>query len=156
MVDGSFKQIHLVIPVGTKVITRVDGHVGVVIYAPAAPEHGYRVRFADGREGAYRRSDLTIFRHSDAEIPLGLESLNLHRFVIFRCIVGSTAFGLNDEDSDIDRRGFFLPPAKLHWSLAGVPEQLETDREECYWEIEKFIRLGLRPIRISWSVSTRR
>jgi predicted nucleotidyltransferase len=25
-----------------------------------------------------------------------------------------------------------------------VPEQLETDQEECYWEIEKFIRLALK------------
>ncbi len=44
----------------------------------------------------------------------------------------------------MDRRGFYLPPADLHWGLAGVPEQLETDSEECYWEIEKFIRLGLK------------
>ena len=45
---------------------------------------------------------------------------------------------------DIDRRGFYLPPADLEWSLAGVPEQLETDNEEVYWEIEKFIRLALK------------
>ena len=25
-----------------------------------------------------------------------------------------------------------------------MPEQLETEHEECYWEIEKFIRLGLK------------
>jgi hypothetical protein len=44
----------------------------------------------------------------------------------------------------VDRRGFYLPPADLQWGLAGVPEQLETEYEECYWEIEKFIRLGLK------------
>ncbi len=32
----------------------------------------------------------------------------------------------------------------MHWSLAGLPEQLETKDEERYWEIEKFIRLGLK------------
>ena len=137
---GVPKQIHLVIPPGTKVITRVGGRVGVVVHAPAAPEHGYRVRFADGQEGTYHRSHLTIFKHADAEIALGPDSEEFHRFVIFRCIVGSTAFGLNDDDSDVDRRGFFLPPAELHWGIAGVPEQIETDQEECYWEIEKFIR----------------
>ena len=68
----------------------------------------------------------------------------LHRFVVFRCIVGSTAYGLNIEGSDVDRRGYYLPPADLHWSLKGVPEQLETGEEECYWEIEKFIRLALK------------
>jgi predicted nucleotidyltransferase len=32
----------------------------------------------------------------------------------------------------------------LHWSLAGVPEQLESDQEEVYWEIGKFVRLALK------------
>jgi predicted nucleotidyltransferase len=138
------KQIHLVIPAGTKVLTRTDGRVGIVVHAPAAPEHGYRVRFADGEEDSYRRNELTIFKHTDAEVPGGPDPAALQGFVIFRCIVGSTAYGLNHEESDVDRRGFYLPPADLHWGLTGVPEQLETEHEECYWEIEKFIRLGLK------------
>lgn len=138
------KQVHLVIPAGTKVITPGDQRVGVIIHSPATPEYSYRVRFADGEEGTYQRKDLTIFKHADDEIPIQLEHQSLLRFVIFRCIVGSTAFGLNDKNSDIDRRGFYLPPAELHWGLAGVPEQLETGQEECYWEIEKFIRLALK------------
>jgi hypothetical protein len=139
-----FEPLHLVIPTGTKVLTRADGRVGIVVHAPAAPEHGYRVRFADGEENSYRRNQLTIFKHTDAEVPGGPAAATLHQFVIFRCIVGSTAYGLNHEGSDVDRRGFYLPPAVLHWGLAGIPEQLETDHEECYWEIEKFIRLGLK------------
>lgn len=138
------KQLHLVIPAGTKVLTRADGRVGIVVHAPAAPEHGYRVRFAEGEEDSYRRNDLTIFKHTDAEVPGGPDAAALQRFVVFRCIVGSTAYGLNHEGSDVDRRGFYLPPADLHWGLAGVPEQLETGHDECYWEIEKFIRLGLK------------
>jgi predicted nucleotidyltransferase len=138
------RQIHLVIPPGTKVLTRTDGRVGIVVHTPTAPEHGYRVRFADGKEDGYRRSELTVFKHTDAEIPGGPDAADLKSFVIFRCIVGSTAYGLNHEGSDVDRRGFYLPPAELHWGLARVPEQLETDSEECYWEIEKFIRLGLK------------
>lgn len=137
-------QPHLVIPAGTKVLTRVGGRVGVVAHAPAAPEHGYRVRFADGAEETYRRNELTIFKHTDSEAPGALEPGALRRFVIFQCIVGSKAYGLDHEGSDVDRRGFYLPPADFHWSLAGVPDQLESDQEECYWEIEKFIRLGLK------------
>lgn len=138
------QQFHLVIPTGTKVLTRASGRVGIVIHAPAAPEHGYRVRFADGAEDSYHRNELTIFKRADSEVPGGVDAAALQRFVIFRCIVGSTAYGLNHGDSDVDRRGFYLPPADLHWGLAGVPEQLETDQEECYWEIEKFVRLGLK------------
>lgn len=138
------KQPHLVIPVGTKVLVREGGRVGIVVYAPASPEHGYRVRFADGEEGSYRRGALKIFKHADAEIPNTPDPVSLLRFVLFRSVVGSKAYGLDHEASDIDRRGFYLPPADLHWSLASVPEQLETDNEECYWELEKFVRLGLK------------
>jgi predicted nucleotidyltransferase len=138
------KQPHLVIPVGTKVLTRASGRVGVVAHSPAAPEHSYRVRFADGTEDRFRRHDLAIFKHTDAEVPGAPDPAALKRFVIYRCVVGSTAYGLNHESSDVDRRGFYLPPAELHWGLAGVPEQLETEQEACYWEIEKFIRLGLK------------
>lgn len=140
----SEKQVHLVIPEGTKVLTRSGGHVGVVSHAPSAPEHNYRVRFADGSEESFRRADLTIFKHVQAEVPGGPDSTHLYRFVNYRCIVGSTAYGLSQEGSDTDRRGFYLPPADLEWSLAGVPEQLETEDEEVYWEIEKFIRLALK------------
>jgi predicted nucleotidyltransferase len=138
------QEIHLVIPPGTKVLTRSEGRVGVIVHVPATPEHAYRVRFADGREDSYGRDELRIFKHVDAEIPFGPDFAYLLRFVMFRCVVGSTAFGLNDDESDVDRRGFFLPPADLHWGLAGVPEQIETEHEECYWEIEKFIRLALK------------
>jgi predicted nucleotidyltransferase len=138
------KQVHIVIPEGTKVLTRSGGRVGVISHATDAPEHNYRVRFADGTEERFHRADLTIFKHTQAEIPGGPDSTDLYPFVIYRCIVGSTAYGLTQEGSDTDRRGFYLPPADLAWSLAGIPEQLETENEEVYWEIEKFIRLALK------------
>jgi hypothetical protein len=38
-----------------------------------------------------------------------------------------------------------LPPATLHWSLRGIPEQLDNKQtEECYWEIQKFLTLALK------------
>ncbi len=63
-----------------------------------------------------------------------LAGYNLQRHVIYRCVVGSRAYGLDDSESDVDRRGIYLPPAELHWSLYGVPEQLEYNAtEEVYW-----------------------
>jgi len=139
------KQVHIVIPEGTKVLTRPGGRVGIVAHTPSAPEHNYRVRFAGGAcEETFRRADLTIFKHVQDDVPGGPDATDLHRFVIYRCVVGSTAYGLSQEGSDVDRRGFYLPPAELEWSLAGVPEQLQSDNEEVYWEIEKFIRLALK------------
>ena len=69
----------------------------------------------------------------------------LWQHIIYRCVIGSRAYGLDDADSDTDRRGIYLPPADLHWSLSGVPEQLENETtQECYWELQKFITLALK------------
>ncbi|MDB6028218.1 MAG: nucleotidyltransferase, partial [Verrucomicrobiales bacterium] len=69
-------------------------------------------------------------------------------FIIYRCIVGSQAFGLSDHSSDVDRRGIYLPPAELHWSLYGVPEQINPtdsdDTAETYWELQKFTVMALK------------
>src|SRR5271168_1494471 len=59
--------------------------------------------------------------------------------------VGSRAYGLEVHGSDTDRRGIYLPPADLHWSLYGVPEQLDFNAtEEVYWEAQKFVVLALK------------
>jgi len=77
-----------------------------------------------------------------ADAPMGTD---LYRHVIYRCVVGSRAYGLDDEQSDTDRRGFYLPPADLHWSLKGVPEQLENpETDEVYWEAQKFVAMALK------------
>jgi predicted nucleotidyltransferase len=71
--------------------------------------------------------------------------VDLYQRVIYRCIIGSQAYGLAEAASDVDRRGIYLPPADLHWSLYGVPEQLENDAtQEAYWELQKFLVLALK------------
>lgn len=141
---GNSQQPHLIIPLGTKVLTRSNGHIAMIIRAPAAPASHYTIRFPDGSEIDATRDQLTIFRHEHNLIPGAPSQSDLYRFVAYRCIVGSTAYGLASASSDIDRRGFYVPPAHLQWSLAGLPEQLENDNEEVYWEIEKFLRLALK------------
>lgn len=65
--------------------------------------------------------------------------------VILAVVTGSRAYGLAREGSDTDRRGVFLPPARLGWSLAGAPDQVEDKPgEACYWELEKFLGLALK------------
>jgi predicted nucleotidyltransferase len=66
-------------------------------------------------------------------------------YIIYRCVVGSRAYGLAGEGSDTDRRGFFLPPASLYWSLEGVPDRLiDPASQDCYWELKPFLLLALR------------
>lgn len=138
------QQFHPVIPIGTTVVRRLDHRVGVIVRLPGTLENAYRVRFPEGDEASFRRAELTIFRQDQEVIPNQGDDSELYRFVAYRCIVGSTAYGLATETSDVDRRGFYLPPAELEWSLAGVPPQLESDSEEVYWELEKFLRLALK------------
>jgi uncharacterized protein len=52
-------------------------------------------------------------------------------------------FGHPTDATFIDLRGIYLPPADLHWSLFGIPEQLERG-EKAYWEMQKFIVLALK------------
>ncbi|BDP43225.1 nucleotidyltransferase [Deinococcus aetherius] len=136
-----------VLPVGTSVVIRlpVAGHpagaVAVIVRSPPDPGHAYRVRFPDGTEATLSRGGLTVRRHEKNALP-GAER-DFTPFVQLRCVVGSRAFGLETAASDTDLRGFYLPPARDHWSLAGVPEQLEFG-EEVYWETGKFVLLALK------------
>ncbi len=110
----------------------------------------YRVRFADGSEATLDRADLRVRKQERREAigPRDDDRDTFERlspYIAYRCVVGSRAYGLDDEGSDVDRRGFYLPPAALHWSLRGVPEQLEgRGSEECYWELQKFLTMALK------------
>ncbi len=162
MADIQTSSSNLLVPIGTQVITRVAtkavsagetrpaGAVGEIASAPTDASHAYRVRFADGGEIALGRTEFTILKHYQSA-GLGertgaepdLEAYGA--YVIYRCVVGSRAYGLASDASDVDRRGIYLPPAKLHWSLYGVPEQIQDARsDEVYWELQKFLTLALK------------
>jgi predicted nucleotidyltransferase len=124
-----------------------SGAVGIVIKAPIDSTHAYRVRFMDGTEISLHRREFTI--NKLFQNPLApdswLSDFDLKQCVIYQCVVGSRAYGLDEADSDVDQRGIYLPPAELHWSLYGVPEQLEDEeKQQCYWELQKFLTLALK------------
>jgi uncharacterized protein len=161
MPDRVHHHPNLIYSPGTQVVALVEvlgqsgrvlhprGSVGVVVRSPVDSEHPYRVRFADGSEESLRRDQVTMLaRYKEPEIgDAGITALrcNLYDRVIYRCVIGTQAYGLAGEGSDIDRRGIYLPPADLHWSLYGVPDQLENDEtQEAYWEVQKFLVLALK------------
>ena len=130
-------------------IAHPAGAVGVIVRSPLDRSHAYRVKFSDGYEAPIHHEQLTRLADfksdhiRDREPPLA--SSGLYERVIYRCVIGSRAYGLEDDASDTDRRGIYLPQADLHWSLYGVPEQLENDEtQEVYWELQKFIVLALK------------
>ena len=147
-----------VVPVGTQVVSRIEiydgagallcprGAVGVIVAAPTDHQHSYRVLFTNQVEAALTRSELSLRKQHQA-LPLAdaRDEEALRRYVIYCCVIGSRAYGLETESSDTDWRGIYLPPAELHWSLSGLPEQLEDEAEQsCYWELQKFLTLALK------------
>ena len=50
------------------------------------------------------------------------DSFDLESFILYRCVVGSRACGLDHDCSDTDLRGVYLAPAELQGSLFGAPE----------------------------------
>ncbi|MGA2497451.1 MAG: nucleotidyltransferase domain-containing protein [Tepidisphaeraceae bacterium] len=120
---------NLILSVGTQRAARVEvrggdgtialppGAVGVVAQAPADYWHSYRVQFLDGVEASLKRDELAILSEFQTgtldriEHPMAEHRLWDH--VIYRCVIGSRAYGLNTSESDIDRRGVYLPPADI-------------------------------------------
>lgn len=161
MTNRVHSHANLIFAVGTQVVTLKDvvgqngrtlhprGAVGVVVKSPSDLKHSYRVRFPDGVEETLKSGDLTTlakFKEGDiGESGVILRRHDLFENVIFQCVIGSQAYGLADSESDVDRRGCYLPPADLHWSLYGVPEQLDChETQESYWELQKFLALALK------------
>ncbi|AFZ33692.1 Nucleotidyltransferase [Stanieria cyanosphaera PCC 7437] len=161
VIDKNILNPNLIIPVGTQVVSRIEvknkhnevicpqGGVGVIINSPIDNSYAYKIRLSNDVEIILNRHEFSIRKQYQKQ---GLQNasdmlaeLNLYDYVIYRCVVGSKAFGLDQENSDTDLRGIYLPPADLHWSLYGIPEQLENqDNQECYWEFQKFIILALK------------
>jgi uncharacterized protein len=144
------------------------GAVGVVTRTPAGPENHFLVRFPDGFEASLTRDQIDVLKHfkdrlgapvSDQAHPHSVgrtspsaesgvqapPAFALEDFIIYRCVVGSRAYGLDHDESDVDRRGIYLAPADLQWSLFGAPEQFEDNADQsCYWELQKFLVMALK------------
>lgn len=161
MTDRVHYQPGLIYATGTQVVALIEikgtegkilqpnGAAGVIIRSPTDKDHSYRVRFPDGVEASLKQDELmSLARFKEgiiADSAITASRNDLYQRIMYRCIIGSQAYGLAGDESDVDRRGIYLPPADLHWSLYGVPEQLEDQQtQEAYWEIQKFLILALK------------
>ena len=151
------------IPAGTQVVSSVPirgtndalvhprGAVGIITRTPTGEENHYLVRFPDGFVNALTREEFDILKHFKDRVP-GVASastdspeFDLDQFVIYRCVSGSRAYGLETDDSDTDLRGVYLAPAELQWSLFGAPDQFEDSaRQWVVWELQKFLVMALK------------
>jgi len=150
----------LILPVGTQVVTRAAlknangemlhprGSVGVIVDVSSDQVQTYQVRFPTGGEALMKRQDFAVrkyLRQATLQRLQGIDHTTLLAYVKYRCVVGSRAYGLDDDDSDTDRRGFYIAPPDLQWSLTGAPEQIENHAtQETYWELQKFLMMALK------------
>lgn len=153
MAESFTERTDLGVPVGTQIVLRggdlpfslATGMVAEIVRPAEGDALGYRIRLIDGREANLRREQFSILKHMKAGSQRTYSFADLRQYVVYECVVGSRAYGLYREDSDTDRRGIYLPPADLQWSLDGVPKQIENNAtQETYWELRKFLLLALR------------
>ncbi len=63
---------------------------------------------------------------------------------VLSVVVGSRAYGLATESSDVDRRGVFVAPTPMFWGFAKPPTHVDgPDAERFSWELERFLGLAL-------------
>jgi uncharacterized protein len=158
MSDKAQSSDDLIVPIGTQIVIRKPpgddfnegpGAVAEIIAYPSDAQNEYRVRLVDGSQTSLKRNQFSILKQVKtgpiSDSAAAHSEHDFDRYVIYRCVVGSQAYGLSRADSDIDRRGIYLPPAELEWSIFGVPEQIEKqETQECYWELKKFLILALK------------
>jgi hypothetical protein len=146
------------LPPGTEVVTRVarlvdgelrpGGATGRVTATGAgdAGEH-IEIAFIDGRRALYLRDELTPRKLGVARYARRRQAAwdQLRGCVVIDTLVGSRAWGVADDGSDVDRRGVFVLPAPWLTGLAEPPLDLVSlDGSQTYWEAGKAIRQALR------------
>ncbi|GLZ75316.1 nucleotidyltransferase [Actinorhabdospora filicis] len=66
---------------------------------------------------------------------------------VYRCVVGSRAYGLARDGSDIDERGVYLAPTPLFWGFDKPPTHVDgpssPGAELFSWELERLCELAL-------------
>ncbi|MEU8176276.1 nucleotidyltransferase domain-containing protein [Microbispora hainanensis] len=63
---------------------------------------------------------------------------------VLSVVIGSRAYGLDTEESDVDRRGVFVTPTPMFWRLDKPPDHVEGPLPEQFsWEVERFCVLAL-------------
>ncbi len=118
-------------------IVRVPDEQSAEVFTPT-----YIVQVSGGREVTATAEEVQplLCDNADSNTVSSLESC-----IVLRTVIGSRAYGLGRADSDFDRRGVYVAPPAMHWSLTGSPDQLEDPHtKDCYWEVGKCILLALK------------
>lgn len=140
-------QVVALLPVrgSQSAVVHPRGAVGLVTRTPAVPGERWLVRFPDGFEATFAADELETLKAWKERLGPAPEEFRFEEHIVFECVVGSRAYGLETAESDTDRRGVYQAPARLLWSLYGAPEQFEDHASQtCHWELRKFLVMALK------------
>jgi hypothetical protein len=142
------------LPHGTEVIVRAEkvvdgrrlpqGHLGRVV---RARDGGFDVLITGIGEVWYERGELAARKPGQLAFAQRRESAwaALSPCTVLRATVGSRAWGLADEASDVDLRGAFVLPFPWTVGLVSPPTDLvSADGSQTFWEARKLVQQALR------------
>lgn len=72
---------------------------------------------------------------------MNLEELKTSGHIIFECISGSRAYGLDTPTSDTDIRGVFVLPKEMYYSMDYVDQISNPSNDIVFYELKKFLSL---------------
>ena len=72
---------------------------------------------------------------------MNLEELRKSGHIIFECISGSRAYGLDTPNSDTDIRGVFVLPKEMYYSMDYVGQISNPSNDIVFYELKKFLEL---------------
>jgi len=83
------------------------------------------------------KNNLIRFKYN----TMTLSELKKSGNIIFECIGGSRAYGLDTANSDTDIRGVFVLPKSMYYSLDYIDQINDETNDTVYYELQKFISL---------------
>ncbi len=77
---------------------------------------------------------------------LTIADLKQQNLILLECISGSRAYGLENENSDIDIKGVFYLPKSHYYGLHGdyITQVSNKTNDEVYYELGRFVELLLK------------
>lgn len=70
-----------------------------------------------------------------------IQDLKEQNLIIFECISGSKAYGLDLPTSDTDIKGVFVLPQDLFYGLDYIPQVSDESNDTVYYELGRFVEL---------------
>ncbi|MFP2926348.1 DNA polymerase beta superfamily protein [Pyxidicoccus sp. 3LG] len=148
-------RLSVPLPHGTEVTTRVERMAsggrripqGVVGRVVRAHDGGFDVQIVGVGEVWFAREELVPRRAGQVNFARRREAAwaALTPCVVLETRVGSHAWGLANENSDVDVRGVFSLPLSWTFGLVEAPMDLvSADGSTTYWEVRKTVEQALR------------